>query len=202
MHEIIAGIRQFQRDVFPQHRELFEQLAAGQSPGAMFVTCSDSRVDPFLLTQSQPGELFVLRNAGNLIPPYEASPGAEAAAIEFAVTALRVPQIIVCGHSGCGAMTGLVHPERVANMPSVAQWLRHAKRVRESLQNARALNAPDAVQQAVEVNVVVQLIHLRTHPCVAEAERAGRLRLDGWVYDIPTGQLTSYDDIEQEFRPL
>ncbi len=202
MHELIAGIRQFQRDIFPEHRELFEQLAAGQSPGAMFITCSDSRVDPFLLTQSRPGELFVVRNAGNIVPPYEAGPGAEAAAIEYAVTALRVPQIIVCGHSGCGAMTGLLDPQRLRNMPTVAQWLRYAQRVGESLQNAGALDAPDAVQQAVEVNVVVQLIHLRTHPSVAAAEQAGRLRLDGWVYDIPTGQVATYDDIEQEFQPL
>ena len=202
MADIFAGVRQFQRDVFPEHRELFEQLASGQSPETMFIACSDSRVDPFLITQSRPGELFVLRNAGNIVPPYEAGAGAEAAAVEYAVSALGVREIIVCGHSGCGAMTAVVDPSHLANLPTVDQWLRHARRVRKSLANARALDAPNAVQQAVEVNVVVQLVHLRTHPCVAEAERTGRLHLAGWVYDIPTGQIIAYDDIEQEFRTL
>ena len=202
MSDIFAGVRQFQRDVFPEHRELFEQLAAGQSPKAMFVTCSDSRVDPFLLTQSRPGELFMLRNAGNIVPPYGSGAESEAAVVEYAVNVLRVPEIIVCGHSGCGTMTALVDPSQASNLPAMTQWLRHVQRVRESLAGAHALDAPDAVWQAVEVNVVVQLIHLRTYPFVAEAEQAGRLRLTGWVYDIPTGQVNEYDDIEQEFRPL
>ncbi len=202
MSDLIAGVRQFQHDVFPEHRELFEQLAAGQSPETMFITCSDSRVDPFLLTQSRPGELFVVRNAGNIVPRFEAGAGADAAAIEYAVNALHVSAIIICGHSGCGAMTALVDPSHLTNLPTVAQWLRHASRVRKSLQNAHALDAADALQRAIEINVVVQLAHLRTHPSVAAAEEAGRLKLAGWIYDIPTGQVTEYDDIEQEYRAL
>jgi carbonic anhydrase len=202
MREIISGVRQFQRDIFPEHRELFEQLTAGQSPGVMLITCSDSRVDPFLLTQSRPGELFVVRNAGNLVPPPERAVGAEAAAIEYAVVALRVQDIVICGHSGCGAMTALLDPAHFTNLPNMAQWLRHAQKVRASLLAAGGLNGPDALQRAVEANVLVQLDHLRAHASVATAVKAGRLRLHGWVYHIATGEVTSYDDERREFRPL
>ena len=114
MDDIIAGVRTFQRDVYPQYRELFEKLAAGQSPEALVITCSDSRVDPFLFTQAQPGQLFVLRNAGNLVPKYDGLVGGVTATIEFAVVGLRVPNIIVCGHSGCGAIHGLLAPGTAA----------------------------------------------------------------------------------------
>jgi carbonic anhydrase len=202
MDEIIAGIRQFQRDIFPEHRELFERLAAGQSPGAMLITCSDSRVDPFLLTQSRPGDLFVVRNPGNLVPPFGAGVGAEAAAIEYAVVALGVRDIIVCGHSGCEAMTGLVDPARLRNLPRMAQWLGHADKVRSALLAVGGLDAPDALERAIAANVLVQLDHLRTHPSVAAAVEADRLRLHGWVYHIATGEVTTYDAEQQGFRPL
>jgi carbonic anhydrase len=202
MKEIIAGVRQFQRDVFPEHRELFERLAGGQSPGAMLIACSDSRIDPFLLTQSRPGDLFVVRNAGNFVPPFDRTIGAEAAAIEYAVITLRVKDIIICGHSDCGAMHGLVDPARLRDLPSVAQWLRHAQQVRASLLAAGGLNGPDALERAIEANVLAQLDNLRTHPTVASAVNAGRLQLHGWVYHIATGEVAAYDDERHEFRPL
>jgi carbonic anhydrase len=203
MHELIAGIRTFQRDIFPQYRELFAKLAGGQSPEALVVTCSDSRVDPFLLTQAQPGQLFVLRNAGNLVPKYDGFVGGVTATIEFAVVALRVPNIIVCGHSGCGAMMGLLHPETLENMPNVEDWLRrHAEPVREILAKAGRLEGPDELAQAVEANVLVQLENLRTHPSVAEALATGRMALHGWVYDIASGEVRAWNEEWKQFGPL
>ncbi len=202
MQDIIAGLRTFQRDVYPQHRELFERLAQGQSPQAMVITCSDSRVDPFVLMQTDPGKLFVLRNAGNIVPAFGEAVGGVTATIEYAVVALRVENIVVCGHSGCGAMAGLLHPETLRDMPNVADWLHHTGPVRESLINTGAIDGPNALPRAVEANVVVQLSNLRTHPSVAKALAAGSLTLHGWVYDIASGQVQAYDDQWRQFGPL
>jgi carbonic anhydrase len=203
MQDLIDGIHAFQRDVYPQYRELFEKLAAGQSPEALVITCSDSRVDPFLFTQAQPGQLFVLRNAGNLVPKYDGVVGGVTATIEFAVVELRVPNIIVCGHSGCGAMQGLLHPETLKKMPHVAEWLNnHAQPVLVALAKAGRLGGPDEMPQAVEANVLVQLENLRAHPCVADALAAGRIRLHGWVYDIASGLVRAYDENWKQFAPL
>jgi carbonic anhydrase len=203
MDDIIAGVRTFQRDVFPQYRELFERLAAGQSPEALVITCSDSRVDPFLFTHAQPGQLFVLRNAGNPVPKYDGVVGGVTATIEFAVVGLRVPNIIVCGHSGCGAIHGLLHPDELRDMPHVAEWLQnHAEPVREILARSGRLGGPDEMQQAVDANVLVQLENLRAHPCVADALSAGRIKLHGWVYDIVSGSIRAYDDQWQQFNAL
>src|SRR5579863_8006780 len=130
MQKLIQGIHQFQGKSFLPLQGLFEQLAKGQNPETLFITCSDSRIDPSLLTQSKPGDLFILRNAGNIIPPHGAGNGGEAATIELAVTALGVKDIIICGHSHCGAMHALLKPERVAALPAVASWLTHAETTR------------------------------------------------------------------------
>src|SRR4051812_28624148 len=185
MQDIIDGVRTFQREVYPHYRELFQRLADGQSPEALVITCSDSRVDPFLFMNAQPGQLFVLRNAGNLVPKYDGLIGGVTATIEFAVVGLKVPNIIVCGHSECGAIHGLLHPESLQNMPHVADWLHHhAEPVQEILARAGRLGGPDEMQQAVDANVIVQLENLRAHRCVAEALAANRMTLHGWVYDI------------------
>ncbi len=202
MQELIAGVRTFQRDVFPRYRELFSRLANGQSPSALVITCSDSRVDPHLVLQAEPGQLFELRIVGNIVPPFNHFPGGVAATIEYAVVALSVPNIIICGHSGCGAMNGLLQPESVKAMPNVATWLDYAATVRESLASAGALDGPAALERAVDANVVLQLGHLRTHPCVADALDAGRLTLHGWVYDIASGEVRAYDESWRQFAPL
>jgi len=203
MQDLIAGIRTFQRDVYPQYRELFESLSAEQSPEALVITCSDSRVDPFLFTQAQPGQLFVLRNAGNLVPKYDGFVGGVTATIEFAVVGLRVPNIIVCGHSGCGAMIGLLHPETIEDMPNVQDWLRrHAEPVREILAKTGRLHGPDELPQAIEANVLVQLENLRTHPSVAEALVENRVQLHGWVYDIASGEVRAWNEQWKQFGPL
>jgi carbonic anhydrase len=203
MQDLIDGVRTFQRDVFPQYKELFEKLAAGQSPEALVITCSDSRVDPFLFTQAQPGQLFVLRNAGNIVPKYDGLVGGVTATIEFAVVGLRVPNIIVCGHSECGAIHGLLHPESIQNMPHVCDWLHHhAEPVQEILARSGRLGGPDEIAQAVDANVLVQLENLRAHPCVAEALAAGRIALHGWVYNIASGEIRAYDEKWQQFVAL
>jgi carbonic anhydrase len=203
MQEIIAGIRTFQRDVYPQYRELFEELSKGQSPEALIIACSDSRVDPFLFTNAQPGQLFVLRNAGNLVPKYDGLIGGVTATIEFAVVGLKVPNIVVCGHSSCGAMDGLLHPEKIRNMPHVVEWLeRHALPVREMLAHSGRLGGPDEMTEAIEVNVLVQLDNLRGHPSVAAALARNRIQLHGWVYDIASGNVRSYDQKWNQYATL
>ena len=131
MKSLIPGIREFHRNVFPTRRAQFEELASGQQPSTLFITCSDSRVVPSMLTQSEPGELFVLRNAGNMVPPYPGNGGGEAATIEYAVKVLKVKQIVVCGHSHCGAINGVLQPEMLRDMPAVEKWVMHAERARE-----------------------------------------------------------------------
>ena len=130
MQKLIRGIHEFRTEHFRPLQGLFEKLAKGQSPETLFITCSDSRIDPNLLTRSRPGDLFILRNAGNIVPPHGAANGGEAATIEFAVAGLGVKDIIICGHSHCGAMQGLLTPESVASLPSVASWLSHAETTR------------------------------------------------------------------------
>jgi carbonic anhydrase len=203
MQDIIDGVRTFQRKVFPHYAELFDKLAKGQSPEALVITCSDSRVDPFLFMNAQPGQLFVLRNAGNIVPKYDGVVGGVTATIEFAVVGLKVPNIIVCGHSGCGAMKGLLHPESLQNMPHVADWLHHhSDPVLEILSRAGRLGGPEEMDQAVDANVIVQLDNLRAHPSVAEAIAAGSIKLHGWVYDIASGNVRAYDEQWKQFAAL
>ncbi len=203
MEKIIRGVYQFQTHIFCSQRELFERLAAGQKPQALFITCSDSRINPNLLTQTRPGELFILRNAGNIVPPYGASGGGEEATIEYAVSALGIRDIIVCGHSHCGAMHGLLHPEQVERMPSVANWLGHAEATRRIVEEKYSEHAEaELLPAAVQENVLVQLENLRTHPPVAAALATGKLSLHGWLYEIESGQVYAYDHDKRQFVPI
>src|SRR5687767_9972778 len=165
MQKLIEGIHEFQREDFKPLEGLFGQLAHGQEPETLFITCSDSRIDPNLLTRSMPGDLFILRNAGNIIPSHGAGNGGEAATIEYAVTVLNVKDIIVCGHSHCGAMKALLHPEKVTHLPSVASWLSHAETTRRiMLENYAHLEGDELLTATVEENVLVQIEHLETLP--------------------------------------
>jgi carbonic anhydrase len=203
MQKLVQGIHQFQRSIFSRHRPLFERLAHGQKPHALFITCSDSRINPNLLTQTEPGELFILRNAGNLIPPHGASQGGEGATIEYAVVGLDVQDIIVCGHSLCGAMKGLLDPALLEGMPIVAGWLSHAEATRRIMAEKYADREGDALWTAtVEENVLVQIENLRTHPSVAARLAQDRLKLHGWVYKIETGEVFAYDPAAGQFLPL
>jgi carbonic anhydrase len=203
MQKLIQGIHEFREQHFRPLQGLFEQLAKGQNPETLFITCSDSRIDPSLLTRSKPGDLFILRNAGNIVPPHGAANGGEAATIEFAVAALGVKDIIICGHSHCGAMKGLLQPETVAPLPAMASWLAHAETTRRIVHDNYAhLDGDLLVTATVEENVLVQLEHLRTLPAVASRLVRGDLHLHGWVYRIETGDVFAYDLATSQFVPL
>ena len=204
MQKLVEGIHQFQKHVVNDYQALFTRLADGQKPLALFITCSDSRIDPNLLTQTDPGELFILRTAGNIIPPYGAVEGGEAATVEYAVTALQVHDIIVCGHSLCGAMTGLLNPDQVREMPAVVSLLRHAEATRRIIaENYAHIEEPRArLMATIEENVLVQIENLKTHPCVAAALSRRSLRLHGWVYKLETGEVFAYRAEEQQFVPI
>jgi carbonic anhydrase len=201
MRRLLHGIRQFQRQVFPNRRARFEELAAGQRPTTLFITCSDSRIVPELLTQTEPGEMFVARNAGNLVPPYTAQLSGEAATIEYALKVLKVEDIVVCGHSHCGAISGLLRPETLKDLPAVAEWLTHAERVRQEIvEHASAADpSDDVLTAAIKTNVLVQLDHLRTYPAVALAESAGELALHGWFYRFETGDVSAFNATDGKF---
>src|SRR4051794_20652830 len=158
---ILRGLSRFQRDVYPKQRELFERLALGQRPDALFITCADSRIDPCLLTQTKPGELFICRVIGNVVPPFPDAIGGVSATIEYAVGVLGVPDVIVCGHTDCGVMKSVVNPDAVAGLPSVSAWLNYA-------QPARAAAGTDDILAITEHNVLQQLENLRTHPSVIQ----------------------------------
>lgn len=203
MQHLIEGLHQFQENYVAPRREFFRRLSEGQKPEALFITCSDSRVNPNLITQTEPGELFIVRNAGNIVPPYGAANGGEGAAIEYAVGVLNVTDIIVCGHSHCGAMDALLNLEKTADLPQVAAWLSHAESTRRIIkENYQHLTGSALLTATVEENVLVQLESLRTHPLVAARLGAGKLQLHGWVYKIDTGEVFGYDPVQSQFLSL
>lgn len=202
MTRIIQGVLHFQRWIFGGQQSLFRGLGKGQQPLALFITCSDSRINPNLLTQTEPGELFILRNAGNLVPPAGGAANGEEATIEYAVAHLRVRDVILCGHSKCGAVQGLLNPRAVAAMPAVAGWLEHARGVLADVEAAGALSEEQKLALAIEKNVLHQLEHLKTHRAVAAALAARTLRLHGWVYHFETGMVDGYDPVTGKFAPL
>ncbi|OWK40593.1 carbonic anhydrase [Fimbriiglobus ruber] len=200
---LIEGVGKFRRGVFGTKKSLFHRLKDGQSPLAVFITCSDSRINPNLLTQTEPGELFILRNAGNLVPPHSAGPSGEGATVEYAVTNLKIHDVVVCGHSHCGAMQGLLSPEALEKMPTVREWLRNAAAVVTAVEaKGPGLTPAQKLELAVQQNTLVQIEHLKTHPAVAEAMAAGRLRLHAWVYHFETGEVDAHDAGLQRFVPL
>ncbi|HWL94100.1 MAG TPA: carbonic anhydrase [Phycisphaerae bacterium] len=204
MQKLMQGIHSFQTEVFGTQRKLFERLAKGQEPIALFITCSDSRINPNLITQTQPGDLFIIRNAGNIIPPYAGSASSgEAATIEFAIANLGVKDVIVCGHSQCGAMKVIHHPERLTDMPAMKSWLVNAESTRRIMvEKYKDLSEPEFLTATVEENVLVQLENLRTHPTVSARIASGQLNLHGWVYKIETGEVFAFNPHEGQYFPL
>jgi carbonic anhydrase len=202
MQKLIDGIRRFHSHVFKARRLHFEHLARGQNPHTLFITCSDSRIDPGMLTQSEPGDLFVLRNAGNIIPPHGASAGEEAT-IEFAVDGLGVRDIVVCGHSHCGAVKGMLNPLEVQGLPAVGRWLEHAEAARRIVREKYGhLEGDRLLSAAVQENVLVQVGHLCTLPAVASRLVRSDLRVHAWVYKIETGEVFAFDADSNQFLPL
>jgi carbonic anhydrase len=193
--KFLGGIAQFQKHVYPKHQELFEKLAMGQRPEALFITCADSRIDPCLLTQTKPGELFICRVIGNVVPPYPDAIGGVSATIEYAVGVLRVPEIILCGHTDCGVMRGALNPVALEAYPNVTAWLRYAK-----VDQREPEPSADFLLALTEDNVVAQLRNLRSHPTVADRLQQGDLALHGWVYHIGPGTVTVYNEAIGKFE--
>ena len=204
MQRLLDGIHHFQNKVFGTQQQLFERLAGGQEPTVLFVTCSDSRINPNLVTQTNPGELFILRNVGNIIPPYgAASRSGEAAAIEYAISVLNVQDVIVCGHSHCGAMNGLLNLDKCRDLPAVTSWLAHAESTRMIIrENYRDRSPDDLPTLTVQENVLVQLENLRTHPAVAARLASGKLKLHGWFYKLETGEVLAFSPEYGQFASV
>lgn len=201
MEKLLAGVAQFQTEVFPADRELFAGLAHEQHPRALFITCSDSRVLPNLITQTNPGELFISRVMGGMVPAHGAH-GGVSATIEYAVAVLRVRHVIVCGHSDCGALRVLLDPGQVAHLPSVRSWLAHGEAARRIvLDNHGSEPGDEQARLLTRYHVASQLANLRTHPSVASRLAAGDLQVHGWYYDIEVGQVGVLDEVSGRFVP-
>jgi carbonic anhydrase len=200
-----AGILNFQTKVYPELRETYEKAASTpQQPKTLIITCADSRIDSESITSSGPGELFTTRNIGNMVPAYGEMLGGVSAVIEYAVSALKVKHVVVCGHTDCGAMKALMHPEAVEGMPTVSSWLKNAA---AALNVTRSLAVPDEkpsdfLRRLTEQNVLMQLQHLHTHPSVAGAVARNELTISGWVYDIGTGGIRITEDGTREFHAV
>jgi carbonic anhydrase len=196
LEELKAGIRRFRTEVYPADKETYVKAAGEpQTPHSLIVTCADSRIDPELITQSRPGDIFVTRNVGNLVPAYGEMLGGVSAVIEYAVSALKVRHVVVCGHSDCGAMKGLLNLGALESMPTVKSWLKNAH---AALSVASSLAEHDEkpkelLRRVTEENVLLQMQHLRTHPSVAGAMAREELTISGWVYDIGKGEVRISD---------
>jgi carbonic anhydrase len=208
MQQLIDGVHRFRNEEFGNYRKLFRKLSQeGQNPHTLFITCSDSRVLAELITQSKPGDLFVVKNIGNIVPPASAvgDTNSTAAAIEFAVENLRVSDIVVCGHSQCGAISALLGEPPVGDStPHLRDWLKLAVPVLKTLKNEYShLQDHDArCTAAAEENVLYSLDNLHSYPCVQDRLADGSLQLHGWFFKIATAELFAYDPETRQFTPL
>ena len=203
VERLIAGLRHYMTNIHSAEQDLFNELAKGQSPSTCFVTCSDSRVQPSLFTQSSPGELFMVRNAGNLVPAAEHEGHSETASIEFAVDVLKVRDIVVCGHSDCGAIKAvLAGPAAREGLPAVNRWLRHAEAILPIIERTRVIDEQARLKLAIEANVLLQIENLLSLPFVQRAITQQRLALHAWIYDIGSGCVLAWDAETGAFAPL
>jgi len=199
MNLIRDGVLRFRTEIFPQRRELYARLAEKQKPLALFLTCGDSRIDPCLLTGTDPGDIFVERTPGNIVPIYsENTSVGVSASIEYSVAVLGVEEVIVCGHSACGAMKGLLHPEHLAAIPATARWLHYAQPALDALARESDDEA-HRLKRLAQLNVIEQIKHLHTHPAVEERFKTGRLGIHGWYYEIHTGIVEAFDPATGSF---
>lgn len=203
MRKLIDGHRRFLDEVFPRQRDLLASLAGGQSPQYLFITCSDSRVQPSEFTGANPGDLFMDRSLGNIVPNPGGRETEATAVVEYAVVALGVKHIIICGHSKCGAMKALLDPDSVRGMPAVASWLDSVGSTRAAVAEKFGHLEGDALLDAtIRENVLVQLKHLRRQPCVAPRLADGRLQVHGWVFEFEQGRVVAHDPRVDRFVPL
>jgi len=204
MERLFNGYMKFMAEDFERHRELFQEIGRKQNPHTLFIGCSDSRVVPNLITQTDPGELFIVRNIANIVPPYRQTEEyvATTSVIEYAVLALEVDTIVVCGHSNCGGCAALnLPPERLDHLPHVRKWLEVSREVRGRVDRLMTGDSPEEREWLTEqVNVLVQMKNLLTYPYVAERYRQGKLNIHGWHYIIETGEIYNFNDSTQLFE--
>ena len=196
------GVRRFRTVIFPKMRNLYERLAEKQTPYALFLTCGDSRIAPALLTNTNPGRIFVERTPGNIVPVYDetASVGVSAS-IEYSIAVLGVRDVVICGHSACGAMKALLHPEHLNEFPATARWLKYAWPAVEILERQHsALGEAERLKKLCQLSVIEQMSHLHTHPVVEERFKQGNLGIHGWYYEIHTGRVEAYNHETGEFE--
>ena len=203
MKNIVAGYLRFRSDVFPKWKHHFHLLAESQAPDVLFITCSDSRIDPSLILQTEPGDLFICRNAGNVVPPMGQTPGGVSATVEYAIEVLKVRHVIVCGHSDCGAVKAVLDKKDMSRLPITNKWLQYVEAAWQ-YRNPGEPMGDHASQHAalIHANVIAQPHNLKTHPEVASGLAKGTLRVHGWYYDILTGAIESYDEASRRFVPL
>jgi len=205
MQRLIEGYARFRAKVYPQQAKLFEKLAKGQQPQALFICCSDSRLMPELVMQCDPGDLFPCRNAGNLIPPATETGSGVAATVEYAIRVLKVADVIVCGHSDCGAMKGILQSEDLEALPVVRSWLEHAglsKWLTRTLKKETSMSFEERLRAITEINVIAQMQNLKTHPAVDEALKKGTVNVHAWMYEIGSGDIRRFDPELGTFCPL
>lgn len=201
LKQLVKGVHKFQHEHFAENKILFERLAHGQKPQVLLITCADSRIDPNLITGSQPGDLFIMRNVANLVPQYDPSTPTEAGAvIEYAVSVLGVTDIVIMGHSDCGGIKGVMHPDKLTSLPSVSGWLNHAVSTQGHCCSVCAES--EQLAKMTRSNVLLQLEHLRTYPDVAANLAAGKLHVHGWLYQIETGSVSHFDQSKKHWREL
>ena len=202
MQRLINGHKRFLEDVFPERRSHYHLLAEGQSPEWLFITCSDSRIVPDLVLGTEPGDLFIARNAGNVIPVGMNDVDGCTATIEYAVNVLKVRDAILCGHSDCGALKAAVNKTALAGLPKAERWLHH---VEAAFEHRQPLNPADGdsaeLASLIRGNVVAQLLNLKAQPAVARATAEGSLRVHGWYYDIMSGRIEEYNEQQKRFMP-
>lgn len=203
MERLIAGYKKFQQEIFPGRRSQYHLLAESQAPEFLFITCSDSRIVPDLILGTGPGDLFISRCIGNVIPVAANDVDGSTATIEYAVEVLKVPHVIVCGHSDCGAMKAALERKALENLPKASRWLHH---VESAFSHRQPLNPADGdnaeLYALIRGNVVAQLLNLRAQPSVARALTEGRIQCHGWYYDILSGRIERYDEDQRRFLPL
>jgi carbonic anhydrase len=210
LQKLIDGVHKFQIEHFEENKLLFERLSRGQKPQVLMITCADSRIDPNLITASQPGDLFIMRNVANLVPQFHPNAQTEAGAvIEYAISVLGVTEIIVMGHSDCGGIKAVLHPEKLTTLPAVSTWLNHAATAATVTPATPATrtcrSCCDESQQLLETtnnNIVLQLKNLATHPSVAAAMAYGKLHIHGWNYKIENGSIRYFDQDRKHWCQL
>jgi carbonic anhydrase len=203
MKLLLERYHDFHNNVLSVNPEFYQNLIHGQQPDTMLITCSDSRICPESLFGYKPGEVFVLRNAGNIVPAYGGTNGGEVATIEYAVAVLKVKHIVVCGHTGCGAIGALLNPDSVKALPGVANWLHSAENTRRVVTESHPHAEPaELMALAVRENALCQLDNLRTHPSVAAALRLGTLQLHAWIYQLENSIVEAYSPDSKKFEPV